>query len=97
MERRKEEQLGSVILRYLRESQLESPLNEHRLVGAWAQVAGEQVERYTESVRIYNQTLYVKLRSPMLRAQLQMQRTELVRKLNASVRANVITDIAFLT
>ncbi len=97
MERRKEEQLGNVILRFLRESQLESPLNEHRLVSAWADVAGEQVARYTENVRIHNQTLYVKLRSPMLRAQLQMQRTDLVRKLNASVRANVITDIAFLT
>lgn len=95
MERRKEESIEKVLLRFLRQSQLETPLNEHRLIAAWDEVAGVAAERLTESLRVYNQTLYVKLRSAMLRNELSMKRSDLVKKLNAKVGVNVIVDIAF--
>ena len=56
MERRKEESIEKVLLRFLRQSQLETPLNEHRLIAAWGEVAGVAAERLTESLRVYNQT-----------------------------------------
>ena len=95
MERRKEESIEKVLLRFLRQSQLETPLTEHRLIAAWGEVAGVAAERLTESLRVYNQTLYVKLRSAMLRNELSMKRSDLVKKLNAKVGVNVIVDIAF--
>ncbi len=95
MERRKEENIGDVIARFLRQSQLETPLNEHRLIDSWEDVVGSDVAKMTEKLVIYNQTLYVTLHSPALRLQLLMQRAALVQKLNANVGANVITDIAF--
>ena len=58
-------------------------------------MAGVAAERLTESLRVYNQTLYVKLRSAMLRNELSMKRSDLVKKLNAKVGVNVIVDIAF--
>lgn len=95
MERRKAEELGSVIMRYLRLQGLEAPLNEYRLVEAWPAVAGSAVAAYTDSLRIYNQKLYVKLKSPALRANLMMERGRLVRSLNEAVGASVIVDIVF--
>ncbi len=95
MERRKEENIGNVLLRYLRQSQLETPLNEYRLIQAWSEVAGEQAERFTQSLRIYNQVLYVGLRSSALRNELQMKRLDLIRQLNNKVGANVISNITF--
>lgn len=95
MERRKEENIGNIILRYLRQEQLETPLNEHRLIGAWGEVAGEAVEKQTQNLRIYNQTLYVTLRSAALRTELLMRRTELVKQLNDKVGAHIISNIAF--
>lgn len=95
MERRKEEKIDHVILRFLRESQLESPLNEYRLIQAWGEVAGNVAERFTQDLSIYNQKLYVRLRSAALRSELMMQRSELVKKLNATVGSDVITDICF--
>lgn len=96
MERRKSEPLSSVLLRYLREQGLEGPLLEYRLLAAWPAVAGKLVESYTESTTIRNQTLYVKLRSAPLRANLQMRRSELVRLLNKEAGATVIYDIKFV-
>lgn len=93
MERRKEEDIGNIIMRYLRQSQLETPLNEFRLIQAWAEVVGPQVERYTKDLRIYNQVLHVTLRSAALRNELLMRRSDIIRRLNNKVGANVIHDI----
>lgn len=95
MKRRKAEELGSVIMRYLRQAGLEAPLNEYRLLDAWPAVAGKRVAAYTDSLRVYNQKLYVKLKSPALRANLMMERGRLVSSLNEAVGALVIVDIVF--
>lgn len=95
MERRKEEQIGDVIYRFFRQSQLETPLNEYRLIHLWGEVAGPTVERMTKDLRIFNQVLHVSLRSSVMRSELSLRRSELVRKLNEKVGATVINDIAF--
>lgn len=95
MERKKEEKVGDVVLRFLRQSQLEAPLNEYRLIQAWGEVAGTVAQRYTQDLRIYNQRLFVHVLSAVVRSELLMRRTELVHKLNHCVGAQVITDIAF--
>lgn len=87
--------IKELILRNLRAQGLETPLQQKRLVDAWPVVAGETIARYTGHVAIRNQTLYVHLTSPALRADLSMQRSELVRRLNDYVGSQVIADIRF--
>lgn len=93
MERRKSENLRDVVMRFLRASGLESPLNEYRLIQAWPEVAGELVGEKTTEIYIRNQTLYVKLSMPALRSNLMLARRRLVELLNAKVGATVITEI----
>lgn len=95
MERRKSESIAKALLHFLRESGLETPLNEYRLIQSWGKVVGSAVAQRTVSLKIYNQVLYVKLKSPALRSEMMMQRTLLTAKLNAAVKANVITYIVF--
>ena len=93
MKKTDSEQVGGVILQYLREMGLETPLNEHRLIQAWDKVLGQSVSRYTKEIRIYNQVLFVTISSAALRNELMMRRTELVSRLNAEAGAQVITQI----
>lgn len=79
----------------LRENGLETPLLQKRLVDAWPEVAGPSVARFTREVSIYNQVLYVKLSSPVLRTELSMRRQSYIDKLNHVVGARIITDIRF--
>lgn len=58
-------------------------------------MAGPVVARYTLNTYIYNQTLYVRLSNPALRADLSMRRQELTQKLNAFVGEQIITDVRF--
>lgn len=93
MKKTDSEPVGGVILQYLREYGLETPLNEHRLIQAWDKVLGPAVSRCTKELRIYNQVLFVTVSSAALRNELMMRRTELVARLNAQAGAQVITQI----
>ena len=95
MFRRDVKGIKELILRNLREQGLEMPLLQKRLVEAWPEVAGPAVNQYTLNAYILNQTLYVHLSAPALRADLSLQRQELVSRLNAHVGSQVIVDIKF--
>ena len=95
MFRRDVQQIKSLVLRNLRNQGLETPLLQKRLIEAWPTIAGPAVARYTQEVYIQNQTLYVRLSSPALRADLSMRRLEFVRLLNSHVGSQVIADIRF--
>ena len=95
MFRKDVQQVKDLILRNLRAQGLETPLLQKRLIDAWPEVAGDMVAGYTEGLYIRNQTLFVHLTSPALRANMMMMRTELAKKLNAHVGAQVIAEIRF--
>ena len=95
MFKRDVQSVKDLILRNLREQGLEMPLQQKRLVEAWPLVAGPVIARYTLNTYIYNQTLYVRLSNPALRADLSMMRQELTKKLNDYVGEQIITDIRF--
>ena len=95
MKRNNTEQVGDVIRRLLRQEGLETPLNEYRLIEAWKDVVGPVISRYTMNLYIKNQVLYVHLSSSVLRQELSMSRTLLIRNLNAQVGSQVIVNIVF--
>ena len=94
MKRNDAEPIGKLIQQFLRQESLESPLNEQRLLDAWPQILGPAAN-YTSNLYIRNQTLYVHLTSAALRQELMMGREKLVRALNQTVGATVITNIIF--
>lgn len=89
------EQLKTIIQQFLREEGLETPLNQHRIINAWSEVMGKGIARNTGKIFIRNQTLFVQIKSPALKADLMMMREQLVKKLNNYVQAQVITTISF--
>ena len=95
MFRRDVQQIKDLVLRNLRVQGLETPLLQKRLVESWPEIAGPAIARYTTDVKLYNQTLYVSLSMPALRADLSMRRQEFIQRLNARVGAQIIADIRF--
>lgn len=96
MERRKSERLDDVLLRFMRMQGLEGPLGEYRLLQSWGTVAGKRASAATTEMFIRNQTLYVRLKVPALRANLMAERSRLVADLNRAAGVDVITSITFL-
>ena len=95
MFKRKALPLDQIVQQFLRESGLETPLQQKRLIASWEKVAGNAVARYTQEKFIRNQTLFIKISNPALRADLSMMREELVNRLNQEIGSRLITDIRF--
>ena len=96
MFKRREQPVSQLVLQSLRALGLETPLLQKRLVDAWPLVAGEAIARYTVGTPVIcNQTLFVRISIPALRADLSMRRQELTQRLNQHVGAQVIADVRF--
>ena len=77
MFRKKVLPLSQILREVMRKDGLETPLNEKRVIDLWDKVAGPMAARYTTEKFIRNQTLFVKIINPSLKADLMMRRTEL--------------------
>ncbi len=95
MERRKEQSVSDALLQFLRESGLETPLLQLRLIQAWPEVVGEMIAQHTFAANIREQVLLVETDSASLCQDLQMKRSQLVRCLNDKVGSHIIADIRF--
>ena len=93
MFRRKVKPLSEVLGKVLRDGGLELPLLQKRVVDAWDEIVGPNVEQYTQEKSIRNQTLFVKISNPALRQDLSMMRTQLVKRLNEHVGSFFISVI----
>lgn len=95
MFRRKVKSIQELLPQILRHEGLETPLQQQRLLSARDEVVGKPIAQCTGERFIKNQTLFVKVLSPALRADLTMGRSLLVKRLNEKAGGQVIFDIKF--
>lgn len=93
MRRGKSHPVSDVLGAFLRESGLEVPLYEYRLLSTWHEVIPPTLARYITHSSIRNQILYLSVSSSVARHELFLHRKELVNQLNAHVGYQVITGI----
>ncbi|MCQ2347421.1 MAG: DUF721 domain-containing protein [Paludibacteraceae bacterium] len=96
MRRQRFMSMGEIMVDYLRETGLEKPLLERKVVELWSEVMGTTVARLTRSVEVEQGVLRVRLSSAALRSQLFEMRFELVKKMNEAVGDDVIRDVRLL-
>ena len=95
MKRKNAELVGDMLGNFLRESGLETPLLEYRVVQSWPSAVGETIALHTTARFVREQALWIEVRTPALRTQLSMMRQQLVRRLNDIVGSTVIYDLKF--
>ena len=95
MRRKQAQSLGSILKELLKVQQLDTKLNEVRLLDSWEKILGANIASYTKGKYIKNRILFVHVTSSVLRSELMMSRQRLVEMLNESVGEQVITDIVF--
>ena len=52
MKRKKAEPIDNILARYLRHIGLETPLNQYRLINAWASIVGKDIAEKTKDIYI---------------------------------------------
>ena len=93
MKRTNAETVGDIINRLLKEENLDTKLNEQRLLNIWVEIVGPVVARYTSRRYIINKVLYVHITSAPLRNEISLHRSNMLRSLNEAIGSNTIVDI----
>lgn len=90
-----EQSLRKGIEHFIKEMSLEEGLNNERAEIAWQEVMGAFVQKYTESVRLKNKTLFVKLNSSALKQDLSYKKDEITKALNKHLDKELISTLVF--
>ena len=94
MLKRNAQQLNDILLEFFNENpELKTSVAEHRAVSAWRELLGEGVAHYTKNVYFKRNVLHVQLTSSVLRAELIMNKQNLIDKLNEHAGMEIVRDI----
>lgn len=94
MRKQESKSLGDILSEYFDDNAaLKTNLAERRAVEAWKTLLGSGVGEYTRNVYLKRNVLYVQLSSSVLRAELQMNKQNLIDKLNEAAKMDVVKDI----
>lgn len=93
MFRKEVKPISELLSQYLRRQGMETPLLQRRVVDTWDTLMGPAIAQYTSEKFIKNQVLYVKILTPALRQDLNMMRSQLVKRLNDAVGSQIITEV----
>ncbi len=93
MFRKEVKPISELLSQYLRRQGMETPLLQRRLIETWDTLLGPTIAQYTTEKFIKNQVLFVKILNPALRQDLNMMRSQLVKRLNDAVGSQIITEV----
>ncbi|MDR1056337.1 MAG: DUF721 domain-containing protein [Prevotellaceae bacterium] len=93
MRRSKTMQINALLQLFIKEFKLEKGLLENRTLNLWDEVMGNMVAKATRLKYIKDGKLYVYLSSSVIRHELFMMRTEIVKEINRRVGQDIINDL----
>ncbi len=93
MRRTEIQPIGNVIKEYLKERKFDRKLAEVDIVSSWESIIGRPIARATSSVSIKDGTLFLYMKSSIVRHELIMVRSDLMRAINERAGFEIIKEI----
>ena len=96
MRKKNTEPLKEVIDRYLKAIGADKKLKEIKLVRQWEEIIGRNIAMATEDIFIRNGTLYIKFKSPVVKYEVSLIKSGIIKKVNETAKEEIITDIILM-
>ena len=93
MKRIEFQSLGSAIKDYLKDRKFDSKIAEIEAVNLWESIIGPQIARATSSIYIKDGTLFIHLKSSIVRNELFMMRNDIIQAINQRIGKVVVKAI----
>ena len=85
--------IGDIIRKLMKNPKLAGKLDELDALQAWDEIIGNQICKYVADQKIYKGTLYVKLKSAVVRNELSYKKSELISQINNRLGKKLLTNI----
>lgn len=93
---KKEEKLGSAIMRLMRAYGHEEKLKEVSILRAWEEITGPYVTKHTERLQFEKGHVTIKLSSAALRNEFSMSKTKIAKALNEHLDKGWVQSVDIL-
>lgn len=85
--------IGDIIRKLMKNPKLAGKLDQLDVLQAWEEIIGKQICKYVADQKIYKGTLYVKLKSAVVRNELSYKKSELISQINNRLGKKLLTNI----
>jgi Dna[CI] antecedent, DciA len=93
MRRSNVQNISDVVSELLKELHIDHKLKEIRLINSWEEILGKNVARATTNIFIKNRVLFVYLKSSVVRNELMMLKTGIIKALNDKAGETIVDEI----
>jgi predicted nucleic acid-binding Zn ribbon protein len=85
--------IGQAIQQYLKQSRLKGNIQALQIEELWEQIMGKTIARYTDNIKIINQTLIVTTSVAPLKQELMYQKEKIKLRVNEALGSNDIKEV----
>lgn len=85
--------VGDVLKHIIQVNKLQPGMDQISVKEAWANLMGNGVNSYTQNVALRNSTLYVELTSSVLREELSLGKSKIIKMINEELGREVVTNV----
>jgi hypothetical protein len=85
--------ISEAIQQFLDQSRIKGDMQALQVQDAWEEIMGKTIARYTESIKIINDTLFITTHVAPLKQELIYQKEKIKLRVNEALGKNVIRDV----
>lgn len=85
--------IGQALQKFLDESRIKGSIQALQIEDVWAEIMGKTIARYTDELKIINQTLFITTHVAPLKHELIFQKEKIKQRVNEALGKNVIKEI----
>lgn len=85
--------MGEALQEFIKANKLEKGIDKVNAQEAWKNLMGNGVNNYTTTVELRNETLFVSLSSSVLREELSLGKTKIIRMINEELGKELVKKL----
>ena len=85
--------MQDALKQFLKQSRIKGGIQALQIEDAWEQIMGKTIAKYTDSIQIINQTLFITTTVAPLKNELLYQKDKIIERVNEALGEKVVKDV----
>ena len=87
------QKLSSIIDKVINKNNLRHKIDQLNIIDIWRDIIGENIHKYVKEEKVKDYTLYIKLKSSVVRNEISYNKSGIIEKINKKIGKQAIKEI----
>ena len=87
------QKLSSIINKVINKNNLRHKIDQLSIIDIWRDIIGENIHKYVKEEKVKDYTLYIKLKSSVVRNEISYNKSRIIEKINKKIGKQAIKEI----